>query len=303
MRMGKNTDFFTPAEMMVEAEKYASGKTKKSTSTILGLAAMAGLFIGLAFVFYITVTTGSSSAGVAWGMSKFVGGVVFSLGLILVVICGAELFTSSVLTILAWANKEISGAKMFGIWGKVYFGNFLGAMLLLLLVTGAGLYQTGGGQWGLNALNIAQHKLHHTFIEAFTLGILCNLLVCLAVWLTFSSHNAFTKAFMTILPVALFVSSGFEHCVANMFMIPLGITIHAFAPETFWSTVGVDAAHYADLTIANFIFKNLIPVTLGNIVGGAILVGMSNWCVFSLPYKNKPHHDEKPAEGSSVTEH
>ncbi len=290
--MGNNTDFFTPHEMMVEAEKYASGKTKKSTGTILGLGAMAGLFIGLAFVFYITVTTGTAAAGVAWGFSKLAGGLVFSLGLILVVICGGELFTSSVLSILAWANKEISAAKMFGIWGKVYFGNFLGAMLLLLLVTGASLYSIGNGQWGLNALNIAQHKLHHTFIEAFSLGILCNLMVCLGVWLTFSSHNAFTKAFMTILPVALFVATGFEHCVANMFMIPLGITIHAFAPDSFWTTVGVDASHYADLTIAHFIFKNLIPVTLGNIVGGAILVGMSNWFVFSRPYKNNPnsHH-------------
>jgi len=285
--MGKNTDFFTPAEMMVEAEKYASAKAKKSTGTILGLGAMAGLFIGLAFVFYTTVTTGSSAAGVAWGLSKLAGGIAFSLGLILVVICGGELFTSSVLSILAWANKEISSIKMLSIWSKVYLGNFLGAMLLLLLVTGAGLYESGNGQWGLNALNIAQHKLHHTFIQAFTLGILCNLLVCLAVWLAFSSHNAFTKAFMTILPVALFVSTGFEHCVANMFMIPLGITIHAFAPETFWTTVGIDASHYADLTIANFIFKNLIPVTLGNIVGGAILVGMSNWYIFSLPYKDK----------------
>lgn len=278
----RNIDFFTPEEMMQEAEYYASKKTKKSTATTIGLAIMAGLFIGLAFVFYITVTAGQP----ATGLVKFAGGLSFSLGLILVVICGSELFTSSVLSILAWANKEISTAKMVITWGKVYLGNFLGAMLLLLLVTGASLYTGGHGGWGLNALNIAQHKLHHTFTEAFCLGILCNLMVCLAVWLTFSSKNALTKAFMTMLPVALFVSSGFEHCVANMFMIPLGITIHAFAPEHFWHMINVDASQYADLTIYNFIVKNLIPVTLGNIVGGAVLVGLGNWCVFSLPHKN-----------------
>jgi formate transporter FocA len=295
--MTKNTNFFTPAEMMEEAEKYASYKTKKPTSTVLGLAMMAGVFIGLAFIFYITVTTGSKD--VAWGLSRFVGGIAFSMGLILVVLCGGELFTSSVLTSIAWANKEINTLKMVTIWGKVYVGNFIGALLLLALVTAAGLYQLDHGQWGLNALNIAQHKLHHTFVEAFALGILCNLMVCLAVWLTFSSQNAMTKAFMTILPVAMFVATGFEHCVANMFMIPLGIAIQTFAPDAFWQAVGTDASHYADLSIYNFITANLIPVTLGNIVGGAVLVGLSNWCVFSLPHKNE--HEKKGTMKDSST--
>jgi formate transporter len=295
--MTKNTNFFTPAEMMEEAEKYASYKTKKPTGTILGLAIMAGVFIGLAFIFYITVTTGSND--VAWGMSKLVGGIAFSMGLILVVLCGGELFTSSVLTSIAWANKEINALKMVRFWGKVYVGNFVGALFLLALVTAAGLYKLDHGQWGLNALNIAQHKLHHTFVEAFALGILCNLMVCLAVWLSFSSHNAMTKAVMTILPVAMFVATGFEHCVANMFMIPLGITIQSFAPDTFWQAVGVDASQYADLSIYNFITANLIPVTLGNIVGGAVLVGLSNWCVFSLPHKNEHEKKEQIKESST----
>ncbi|SJN59672.1 putative formate transporter 1 [Vibrio ruber DSM 16370] len=283
--MANNTDYLTPAEMMVEAEHYANSKTKKSTGTILGLGIMAGLFIGLAFVFYITVTTGS--ADIPWGLAKLAGGIAFSLGLILVVICGGELFTSSVLTILARANRQVNTSQMLTIWGKVYVGNFLGAMLLLVLVMAAGLYGSAHGQWGLNALNIAQHKLHHTFIQAFALGILCNLLVCLAVWLTFSSKNAATKAMMTILPVALFVSSGFEHCVANMFMVPLGIAIQTFAPDSFWHAIGTDASQYADLTVSHFVFANLIPVTLGNIVGGAFLVGLGNWLVFSCPSQKK----------------
>ncbi len=181
------------------------------------------------------------------------------MGLILIVICGGELFTSSVLSSISWANREISFGKMLSIWGKVYVGNFIGAIFLLLLVTAAGLYQLDEGQWGLNALNIAQHKLHHTTVQAFALGILCNLLVCLAIWLTFSSANAMTKAAMTIMPVAMFVSSGFEHCVANMFMVPLGIVIQNFAPDSFWQQVGVTASQYSDLNVTQFITANLIP--------------------------------------------
>ena len=205
----QNHQYFSPKEMMAEAEKFALSKANKTSSMTLSLAIMAGAFIGLAFLFYITVTTGSAGAG--WGLSRLAGGLAFSMGLILIVICGGELFTSSVLSSISWANKQISFGKMLSIWGKVYVGNFIGAMFLLALVTAAGLYQMDSGQWGLNALNIAQHKLHHTLIQAFALGILCNLLVCLAIWLTFSSANAMTKAAMTIMPVAMFVSSGFEH--------------------------------------------------------------------------------------------
>ncbi|HHX8479222.1 TPA: formate transporter FocA [Vibrio diabolicus] len=288
----QNHQYFSPKEMMAEAEKFALSKANKTSSMTLSLAIMAGAFIGLAFLFYITVTTGSAGAG--WGLSRLAGGLAFSMGLILIVICGGELFTSSVLSSISWANKQISFGKMLSIWGKVYVGNFIGAMFLLALVTAAGLYQMDSGQWGLNALNIAQHKLHHTLIQAFTLGILCNLLVCLAIWLTFSSANAMTKAAMTIMPVAMFVSSGFEHCVANMFMVPLGIVIANFAPESFWASVGVPASQYADLNIGHFITANLIPVTLGNIVGGAVLVGLANWCIFRRP-------ELKAANISSIT--
>ncbi len=276
-----NHQSFSPKEMMAEAEKFALSKSQKPSSMTLSLAIMAGAFIGLAFLFYITVTTGSAGAG--WGLSRLAGGLAFSMGLILIVICGGELFTSSVLSSISWANKQISFSNMLKIWGKVYVGNFIGAMLLLALVTAAGLYQMDNGQWGLNALNIAQHKLHHTTIQAFALGILCNLLVCLAIWLTFSSANVMTKAIMTILPVAMFVSSGFEHCVANMFMVPLGIVITNFAPESFWISVGASASQYSDLNTVHFLTANLIPVTLGNIIGGAVLVGLANWCIFRRP--------------------
>ncbi|MEI6893883.1 MAG: formate transporter FocA [Colwellia sp.] len=271
---------FTPAEMMIEAERFSLSKSKKTTGMIICLAIMAGIFIGLSFVFYITVTTGNDAG---WGLNRLVGGIAFSMGLILIVICGGELFTSSVLSAISWANKQIGMRQMLGIWGKVYLGNFIGAGLLLLLVTGAQLYQLDGGQWGLNALKISQHKLHHSPVQAFSLGILCNLLVCLAIWLTFSSRNAMTKAMMVVLPVSMFVSSGFEHCVANMFMVPLGIVIQSFAPDSFWLAVQATPEQFADLNMSTFITANLIPVTLGNIVGGAVLVGLSNWYLYSKP--------------------
>ncbi|UXI02819.1 formate transporter FocA [Photobacterium sp. TY1-4] len=277
---------FNPKEMMKQAEIYAVGKATKPTRTTVALAVTAGVFIGLAFVFYLTVTTGGSN--LSWGLNRLLGGVAFSLGLILVVICGGELFTSTVLSAIACANRQISPRQMLGTWGKVYAGNFLGAMLLLVLVSIAGLYQLDGGQWGLNALNVAQHKLHHQPMQAFALGVLCNLLVCLAVWMTFCSTNMMTKMAMVILPVAMFVSTGFEHSVANMFMVPLGITIQHLAPDTFWLELGVDPSQYADLTFRNFIFANLIPVTLGNIVGGGVLVGLGYWTIYRAPLEALP---------------
>ncbi|MGF1684044.1 formate transporter FocA [Photobacterium minamisatsumaniensis] len=276
-----NNQLFSPMEMMAEAEKFALSKAKKTSGMTLGLATMAGAFIGLAFVFYITVTTGSATSG--WGLSRLVGGIVFSMGLILIVLCGGELFTSSVLSSISWANRQISFKKMLSIWAKVYIGNFIGAMFMLLLISAAGLFLLNQGQWGLNALNIAQHKIHHTPVQAFSLGVLCNLLVCLAIWMTFSSANALTKAVLMILPVAMFVSSGFEHSVANMFMVPLGIVIQNFAPEQFWQMVAAEPQQYSDLTISTFLIANLLPVTLGNIFGGAVLVGLTNWCIFRRP--------------------
>ncbi|PSU32308.1 formate transporter FocA [Photobacterium lutimaris] len=276
-----NNQLFSPKEMMAEAEKFALSKAKKTSSMTLGLAIMAGAFIGLAFVFYITVTTGSAMTG--WGLSRLVGGIVFSMGLILIVLCGGELFTSSVLSSISWANREISLKKMLSLWAKVYIGNFIGAMFMLMLISAAGMFMLNNGQWGLNALNIAQHKLHHTTMQAFSLGVLCNLLVCLAIWMTFSSANALTKAMLMVLPVSMFVSSGFEHSVANMFMVPLGITIQNFAPEQFWQMISASPEQYSDLNIPTFLMANLLPVTLGNIVGGAVLVGLANWCIFRRP--------------------
>lgn len=270
-----------------QAEHYGQSKIVKSAWQSFGLAAFAGAFIALAFVFYITVTTGA--AGSPWGLVRLAGGLAFSLGLMLVVICGGELFTSTVLSSVAWAQKTVTSKQLLMCWGRVYLGNLLGAMVMLLLIMSARMYQLDGGLWGLNALSIAQHKLHHDWFQAFSLGILCNMLVCLGVWMTFASRDALTKAILLMLPVAMFVSSGFEHSIANLFMVPLGIAIHTFADPAFFTSIGIEAAKFNDLTASRFIFNNLIPVTLGNIVGGGIFVGLGYWWIEHAKGTPAPH--------------
>ncbi|MEY0747193.1 formate/nitrite transporter family protein, partial [Escherichia coli] len=140
-----------------------------------------------------------------------------------------------------------------------------------------GQYTAANGQWGLNVLQTTSHKLHHTFIEAVALGILANLMVCLAVWMSYSGRSLTDKLVVLVLPVAMFVASGFEHSIANMFMIPLGIMIKEFAPAEYWSQINMSPDQFSHLTVGNFITDNLIPVTIGNIIGGAILVGLIYW--------------------------
>ncbi|GLP95359.1 formate transporter FocA [Paraferrimonas sedimenticola] len=280
MASASDSQFFNPSQMMAQAEQYAVGKASKSTRMILGLGALAGLFVGLGFVFYISVTTGSTAG---WGMTRLIGGLAFSMGLMLVIVCGGELFTSSVLSIIARANRQISTGKMLRVWGKVYLGNLIGALVLVALITGGQLYNLNDGQWGLNAMHIAQHKLHHTPVQALCLGILCNLLVCLAIWMTFCTSNIAYKLMMIVLPVAMFVCAGFEHCVANMFMVPIAIAIKATASPEFWTSIGATPAEFADLNLAKFVLANLIPVTIGNIIGGTVLVGLNFWSIYRLP--------------------
>lgn len=276
-----------------QAEHYGQSKVMKSLWQSFGLAAFAGAFIALAFVFYITVTTGAAAS--PWGLVRLAGGLAFSLGLMLVVICGGELFTSTVLSSVAWAQKTVTTQQLLLCWVRVYLGNMLGAMLMLLLIMAARMYQLDGGLWGLNALSIAQHKLHHGWLQAFSLGILCNLLVCLGVWMTFASRDALTKAILLMLPVAMFVSSGFEHSIANLFMVPLGIAINHFADPAFFSSLGIESNRFNDLTLVNFVLNNLIPVTLGNIVGGGVFVGLGYWWVEQATVTNRHiHQRHKP---------
>ena len=266
-----------PAATAKVAEDAGVYKATKQPIKTFFLAITAGVFISIAFVFYLTSTTGT--AAVPFGLAKLVGGICFSLGLMLVVVCGADLFTS-VLIVIAKASGRITWGQLARNWANVYIGNLIGALLFVALIWFSGMMMTDNGLWGLNALQTADHKMHHTFIEAVCLGILANLMVCLAVWMSYSGRSLMDKMFAMILPVAMFVASGFEHSIANMFMIPLGIVIKCFAPASFWQAVGSAPEKFAELNITNFIVDNLIPVTIGNIIGGGLLVGLTYWVIY-----------------------
>ncbi len=278
-------DELLPHQITEKADDIAFSKATKAFLSAFYLAITAGMFISLAFVFYITVTTGLD--GVAWGIKKLIGGLAFSMGLLLVVVVGGELFTSSTLTLIAKASRRITTGRMLKNWSVVYFGNFVGATFTVILIFIAGLYMSNNGQWGLNALLTAQHKLHHTFTQAIALGMLCNIMVCLAIWMAFGARTITDKMFAVLLPVAMFVASGFEHSIANMFMIPTGIIIQHFAPLEFWQAIGHTPADFADLTIGSFVVNNLIPVTIGNIIGGGVVVGLMHWMIYLRPSKVK----------------
>ncbi|MGG5963841.1 formate transporter FocA [Salmonella enterica] len=267
-----------PAEMAKVAEETGVYKTTKHPLKTFYLSVTAGVFISIAFVFYITSTVGT--AEMPYGIAKLIGGICFSLGLILCIICGADLFTSTVLIVVAKACGRITWRQLLWNWVNVYIGNLAGALFFVLLIWLSGEYMTANGGWGLNVLQTADHKMHHTFIEAVTLGILANLLVCLAVWMSYAGRSLVDKSMIMILPVAMFVASGFEHSIANMFMIPMGIIIRYFASPDFWNAINSSPADFSHLTVVNFITDNLLPVTIGNIIGGGVFVGLVYWVIY-----------------------
>ncbi|MHA6310793.1 MULTISPECIES: formate transporter FocA [Pantoea] len=278
MKADNPFNLLLPAAMAKVAEDAGIYKATKHPFTTFFLAINAGIFISIAFVFYITATTGT--AVMPYGIAKLIGGICFSLGLMLVVVCGADLFTSTVLIVVAKASGRISWGQLARNWINVYIGNLVGALFFVALMWFAGQYMVANGAWGLNVLQTADHKMHHTFVEAVCLGILANLLVCLAVWMSYSGRTLTDKLVVMILPVAMFVASGFEHSIANMFMIPFAIVIRDFAAPEFWQATGTTAAQFQSLSVSNFIFDNLIPVTLGNIIGGGVLVGLTYWIIY-----------------------
>jgi formate transporter len=225
------------------------------------LGVLAGGFIGFGALYY-TVVACDPSLGFA--AQRILGGLVFSLGLILVVVAGAELFTGNNLMVMAWVSRKISGRDLFRNLAIVYFANLAGAAGLAAIVALSGHAQMNGGAIGETAIEIAKAKVSMSFQEAFFKGVLCNILVCLAVWLALAGRHVIDKVAAIIFPVSAFVAAGFEHCVANMYFIPLGIFL------------GGDG----DLSWASFVWNNLVPVTLGNLVGGAGMVGLVYWIIY-----------------------
>ena len=268
-------DALLPADMAIRAEYIGVRKSEAPTLKMFTLAMMAGAFIGLGAVFATTVSTGTSSTW-PFGFNKLLVGLVFCLGLILVIVGGAELFTGNNLIVMAWASGKVTTKSLLRNWGIVYLGNFVGSIGTAILVFWSKQYTFAGGGVGASALGIATGKVGLGFFQAIALGILCNTLVCLAVWLTFSARSTIDKIAAIIFPITAFVAAGFEHSVANMYFIPIGLFIKSFDPA-FTASTGVAVEN---LTWSAFIVNNLLPVTIGNIIGGSVFVAAIYWSVF-----------------------
>jgi formate transporter len=265
-------DSLVPQEMAQRAEEIGMSKVKGANDTTFVLSIMAGSFIALGAVFATTVATGS--AALPFGVSRLFTGLAFCLGLILVVIGGAELFTGNNLIVMAWAGGKVSTRQLLRNWAIVYIGNFVGSLSLAVLIVLSKHYTFSNGAVGQTAINIAISKVHLDFVQAVALGILCNVLVCLAVWLTLSARTTLDKIAAIIFPITAFVAAGFEHSVANMYFIPVALFIKQFDPSF------VAAMDLGSLNWGNFLLNNLLPVTIGNIIGGAILVAAVYWAVY-----------------------
>lgn len=274
-------DALLPAEIAKKAESVGAQKVRVDRITLFTLAVLAGAFIALGGMFATTVLAGAGGT-VPYGISRLLAGLVFCLGLILVVVGGAELFTGNTLMVMAWAAGKVRLAEMLRAWTIIYAGNFVGALGTALLVYLSGQPLNANGAVAAVALKIAADKCALDFSHAFFLGILCNVLVCLAVWLAMGARTTSDKVAAVLFPVSAFVVAGFEHSVANMYMIPLGLFLKAWAPAALWTQLGMSAADLPGLTWGTFL-ANLVPVTLGNIVGGGVLVGGVYWFVYLRP--------------------
>lgn len=269
-----------PAEMARRAEELGAKKCQMDAAVIFALAVLAGAFIALGAIF-ATIALTDSSAHLGFGLSRLLGGLAFCLGLILVIVAGGELFTGNNLIVMAWASGRVSLAGLLRNWVIVYSGNLVGALATAALVLLSRSYTAGAGAVGVQALTIAVNKCQLGFVQAFALGVLCNGLVCLAVWLTYSARSTTDKILSILFPITAFVAAGFEHSVANMYFIPFGWLLKQFDPA--WVAANAPQLDLAPLTVPGFLLNNLLPVTLGNIVGGTVLVGLFYWFVYLRP--------------------
>ncbi len=272
-------DALLPAQIAEKATEIGASKASMRALPMFALAVLAGAFIALGALFATTVLAGAGDS-LPFGVARLLAGLVFCLGLILVVVAGAELFTGNNLIAMAWAERKVSTAKLARNWAIVYAGNLVGALATVLLVFAAGQHEFGEGAVGASALAIADAKSGLGFGRAVALGVMCNALVCLAVWLTYSARSVADKVLAIIFPISAFVAAGFEHSVANMYFLPIGLAIKEWGSDSFYETGGLAASDYSDLTVSNAVVNNLVPVTIGNVIGGAVMVGLVYWLIY-----------------------
>jgi formate/nitrite transporter len=268
-------DAFPPPEMAERMEEVGAKKANLDAWSMFALAVLAGAFIGLGAEFFTLVVTNSGSE-VNFNQ-RLLGGLVFSLGLILVVVAGAELFTGNNLIVMAWVGGKLSLGQVMRNWTIVYFGNLVGSLCVAALMYLSGQWTFAGYQVGATALNIANGKVNLSFTEGLVRGILCNVLVCLAVWLCMSGRSVVDKIVAILFPITAFVASGFEHSIANMYFIPMGLLLKG-EPEVV-KAAGKTASDLINLNLQGFT-ANLFSVTTGNIFGGGFLVAVVYWFIY-----------------------
>lgn len=268
-----NLHAYSPAEIKQAVEKIGVKKANFPFLTSFMLAIVAGGGVGFGALYYTIV---ASDPTWSFASVRVVGGLVFTVGLALVLVGGAELFTGNNLIVMAWASGKVSARTMLRNWTIVWFGNLLGALGLIVLVFFSHHLDLNDGRIGLSVLNTAAGKIRPDMVTLFFKGILCNVLVCAAVWLAYAGRSVTDKLLAVILPVSAFIAAGFEHCVANMYFLPLAwlMVQTGHAPENF----------DASLITLSGIVHNLVPVTLGNIVGGAGFVGAFYWTIYRATF-------------------
>ena len=279
-----NKNYLTPSEITEGIIQSGISKCKLSFNEQLILGILAGAFIAFA-------AEGSNMAAFnlfanpeTYGLGKALAGAVFGTGLMLVVIAGGELFTGNTLIITSVLEKKVTLKAMLKNWVVVYIGNLIGALLIAYMMVHSGLFNAGNSILGAVTIKIAAYKTNIPFDSAFYLGIMCNWLVCLAVWIAYSANDITGKILGIFFPIMLFITSGFEHCIANMYYIPAGIMAKT---NIVWASAShLSTADLVHLNWTTFFINNLLPVTLGNIVGGACFVGIIYWYAYSKEKKS-----------------
>jgi formate transporter len=260
-------DAFSPKEIANRIEKIGVTKARLPLLPMIMLGILAGAFIGLGAMFSVIV---SSDQAISFGISRILSGLVFSLGLILVVVAGAELFTGNNLIAMSWADGKISGTEVLKNWLIICMSNFIGASALAFIVYLSKHPEMNQHAIATQYLKIAAMKCSIPFFQAFFSGVMCNVLVCLAVWMSQAGRSIIDKVIAIIFPITAFVAAGFEHSIANMYLIPMGILLksdyHAMTGVEYISWIGM--------------LKNLIPVILGNLLGGSVFVALVYYLIY-----------------------
>lgn len=284
-------NYLTPSEITEVTIQTGIKKSKMTRINMIILGILAGVFIAFAAEGSNMASFNLLAKADTYGLGKVLAGAVFGTGLMLVLIAGGELFTGNTMIIAGVLDRKVSIKAMLKNWFYVYVGNFIGSIFIAYMMNEAGLFHSGDSMLGAVTIKIAAYKVGLTFTQAFFLGIMCNWLVCLAVWMAYGAKDMTGKIFAIFFPIWLFITSGFEHCVANMYYIPAGIMAKSNKELTDAAALlGVTPEKLNHLNWETFLTANLFPVTLGNIIGGGIFVGAVYWYVY---IKNNKCLEEK----------